>query len=383
MLDSKIHCLWRYFALISSLILAICIAPQPLLAAPDEKAPVLSLPTPVGQPWTIIQGYACGTHDSWDRYSLDLASSNGKTYGAAVHAAADGTIMVWVPASGTLILRHAGGIFTMYTHMSSAVSTQQGKTFKRGEQIGAVGDRGSPGTPHLHFTAFTGNGEWASNRKSFALSFVDGYDLKETGGCSQHQGKKLIAGGPLVGADGLAFQSRISPGIWTNQDASIAFGGSAAARGLSYAWGSDPGGDAPALANTRGGSVNLANAGQGLHTLFVRAWDENGNVTTTNYGPVGYDTLPPTLRVATEPVQLKAGEPQQLVWPAASDNAAGVLGYRIYVGIDPLGVSDWFVNAPGASLEGLASGSYVLRAQAVDAAGNSSEWMTITTIVVE
>ena len=224
-------------------LFSIFIPAQPLYAAPSSAAPQLSLPTPVAQPWTIIQGYACGTHNSWDRYSLDLASANGKTYGAPVHAAADGTIMVWVPKSGTLILRHSGGLFTMYTHMSSVVSTKEGKYFKRGEIIGAVGDRGSPGTPHLHFTAFTGDGEWASNRHSIPLSFVDGYNLKDLGGCSQHQGKKLIAGGPLVAIDGLGFESSLSPGIWTNQDTTILFGGSAAARGLSVGWGKDPGGE--------------------------------------------------------------------------------------------------------------------------------------------
>ena len=129
----------------------------------------------------------------------------------------------------------------MYTHMSSVVSTQEGKVFKRGEIIGAVGDRGAPGAAHLHFTAFTGDGEWASNRQSIPLSFVDGYDLKDIGGCSQHQGEKVIAGGPLVALEGLAFESEIEPGIWTNRDAAILFGGSAAARGLSTAWNKDPG----------------------------------------------------------------------------------------------------------------------------------------------
>jgi len=84
----------------------------------------------------------------------------------------------------------------MYTHMERAVTTSRDTFVTRGTVIGAVGDRGAPGTPHLHFTAFTGEGLGArQNRRSLPLAFADGYDLEELGGCNQHGGATLTASG--------------------------------------------------------------------------------------------------------------------------------------------------------------------------------------------
>jgi murein DD-endopeptidase MepM/ murein hydrolase activator NlpD len=181
-----------------SFVLALIIA-LALSAAPAQAAPQLWLPTPPGETWRVVQGYACGTHDDWDRYSLDLVNSAGRTRGAPVRAAADGTIWDWVEQSGTLLLKHGDDLYTMYTHMNSATTSTRGEFVARGAVIGAVGDRGAPGTPHLHFTAFTGTGIGArQNRRSLPLAFADGYDLPEIGGCNQHGGALLTtSGAPL------------------------------------------------------------------------------------------------------------------------------------------------------------------------------------------
>jgi len=166
------------------------IHPTSAIAAP----PVLWLPTPPGQTWRVIQGYGCGTHDDWDYYSLDLAAAEGPSAGAPVYAAAAGTVVAWVPSSGTLILDHGGDFYTMYTHMASAPSTQTGLALPRGAQIGNVGDRGAPGNPHLHFTAFTGSGPGGrGERRSVPLRFAEGYDLPDIGGCDQHNGAELVS----------------------------------------------------------------------------------------------------------------------------------------------------------------------------------------------
>ncbi len=183
----------RLFAssLILTLLLALALAAEPTLAAPQ-----IWLPTPPGETWRVVQGYGCGTHDDWDRYSLDLVNTLGPTRGAPVRAAADGTIWDWVAGSGTLLLKHGDGFYTMYTHMERAVTTSRDTFVTRGTVIGAVGDRGAPGTPHLHFTAFTGEGLGArQNRRSLPLAFADGYDLEELGGCNQHGGATLTASG--------------------------------------------------------------------------------------------------------------------------------------------------------------------------------------------
>jgi murein DD-endopeptidase MepM/ murein hydrolase activator NlpD len=149
----------------------------------------------------VIQGYGCGTHNDWDFYSLDLAATHGASRGAPVYAAADGKVVAWVEPSGTLILDHGGGFYTMYTHMASAISTLRGQAIARGTQIGVVGDRGAPGTPHLHFTGYTADEPWGRGaRKSLPLRFVEGYNLPEVGGCNQYVGKQLVSGNPTPDA---------------------------------------------------------------------------------------------------------------------------------------------------------------------------------------
>lgn len=281
----------RLLALALTIALAGLLPARPAHAAPDAARPQLSLPTPPGERWRVLQGYACGTHNSWDRYSLDLVADEGRTYDAPVRAAADGTVFVWAPKSGTLILSHGGGFYTMYTHMASSPVAQPDRAVARGEVIGTVGDRGTRGNPHLHFTAFVADGPWAANRRSVPLSFVEGYDLPEIGGCSQHGGTVMVASG-----------------------------------------------EAP-------------------------------------------DTAPPTIAALSEPIRVAADTAAPLAWLPAEDQGSGVAGYRIYLGPDPQGISDWYVTAPEAATPPLAAGSYLLRIQPIDRAGNAGAWTTVATVV--
>jgi hypothetical protein len=80
------------FAPLIPLLLVPLLLALALPATPAHAAPQLGLPTPAGEPWKIIQSYGCGTHNGWDRYSLDLVNAGGPTRGPPVRAAADGTI---------------------------------------------------------------------------------------------------------------------------------------------------------------------------------------------------------------------------------------------------------------------------------------------------
>jgi len=156
----------------------------------------LSLPTPPGEPWRVIQGYGCGTHDDWDFYSLDLVNLDGDTLGAPVRAAANGTVFAWVEPSGTLILDHGENLYTMYTHMEPAGLTERGTLVQRSALVGYVGERGTVGNPHLHFMAFTASTlPLSDTRRSLPLRFSEGYNLPDIGGCNQHSGAVLIAQG--------------------------------------------------------------------------------------------------------------------------------------------------------------------------------------------
>jgi hypothetical protein len=373
--------LHTYFSHLSRLICLLIILFLP--ATPAHAAPQIWLPTPAGETWKVLQGYGCGSHNSWDRYSLDLVNADGRTRGAPVRAAADGRIWSWTSKSGTLILDHGGGFYTMYSHMDSVVTTERDLFVARGTVIGAVGARAAYGTPHLHFTAFTGDGPAASHRRSVPLSFGEGYDLPETGGCSQHGGATLVAGAQASALiAGVRFSSEAQPNRWYNVDKQVAFNLPTGARGFSQAWDREPGGEAPEFANADAGYLQIAQAGEGLHTVQVRFWDAGGQPVVAAYGPIGYDITPPQNAPAGAPIALATGALATIQWGAATDNGSGVAGYRIYIGSDPSGESDWFAPAPQVEAPALAQGEYLLRAQPLDYAGNVGEWATVGKIIV-
>ena len=359
------------------LALSFILATLPFFALPAHAAASFWLPTPPGERWKVIQGYACGTHNSWDRYALDLASADGTTYGAPVRAAADGSVFVWEASSGTLIVDVGDGLYTQYTHMSST-NVRVGAAVRRGDLIGAVGDRGAKGNPHLHFHVFKATGAWASNRKTVPLSFAEGYTFPEMGGCNQHHGEIVVAGSQAGTAQaGLHFSTAAQPGRWYNHDLDVTFAGTAIARGFSLSWSGDPGGDAPTQP-AAASDTTLTAQGEGLHTLYVRGWDSNGQQTLATFGPIGLDTTPPVASELIAIQEVRAATADTVVrWNAAQDAASGVAGYHVYLGPDTNGTSDWYVATPETTVPTLAAGSYSLRVQPVDFAGNTGAWATV------
>ncbi len=350
-----------------------------LMPRPAHAAPSLILPTPPGERWRIIQGYGCGTHNAWDRYSLDFAQVDGPTYDAPVRAAAGGEVWHWESGSGTLILHHGERFFTMYTHLARAVATERGRYFEAGATIGFAGDRGAPGVPHLHFTAFTASGNGWSGKESLPLRFAEGYDFPEVGGCSQHGGTIVTAAS--IKAPEVHFQSEAEPGRWYNSDLRIAFTSDWSGGGLSQAWDKEPPAEGPMFPRASDGYAQLAEAGEGLHTLQVRVWGPDGKQTLATFGPIGFDKTPPAAPAPIADLKAPPGA-QVITWAAAADALSGVAGYRVYIGADPEGKADWFTAEPFVKTDPLAPGRYLVRVQSLDRAGNSSPWATLGAITV-
>jgi hypothetical protein len=154
------------------------------------------------------------------------------------------------------------------------------------------------------------------------------------------------------------------------------------ARGFSQAWDRDPSDDAPEFAHADAGYLQIAQAGEGLHIVKVRFWDNSGQPAVATYGPIGYDVTPPQPVPAHTPIRLEASAPAPIQWGAAGDNGSGVAGYRVYIGSDPSGESDWFTPAPQVEAPTLAAGQYLLRIQPLDYAGNAGAWATVGQIDV-
>lgn len=363
-----------YLLLALMAALAGALTPQPTYAAPS-----LILPTAPGEQWRIIQGYGCGTHNAWDRYSLDLAQADGPTYNAPVRAAAGGEVWHWEGGSGTLILHHGGRFFTMYTHLARAVTTERGRYLEAGETLGFAGDRGSPGVPHLHFTAFTAGGNGWSGKQSVPLRFAEGYDLPDVGGCNQHGGTLVTAA--AIKAPEVLFESEARPGQWYNTDHRVAFTTRWSGGGLSQAWDKEPAADGPMFARAVDGYAQIAEGGEGMRTLQVRVWGPDGKQTVASYGPVGFDATPPT---APAPIaELKTAPGAAVVtWAPAGDALSGVAGYRVYIGAEPEGTAEWFTAEPAVKTDPLAPGRYLVRVQTLDRAGNTSPWTTVGSVVV-
>jgi hypothetical protein len=178
---------------------------------------------------------------------------------------------------------------------------------------------------------------------------------------------------------------------WTVVDSGGSFPPTGVA-GYTYTWDADPGDptsephggsgnsfyNGPAVKNSTSGSISLAAAGVGCHTLYVRAWDNIGDSSVRSYGTVCYDPTAPTITSAPNEKfvigKLGAGStaPVRTSW-AASDSLSGVQGYYVYRRVD---LGAWtLLGFQGANsvTQYLAAGHhYQYGIYALDHAGNLS-----------
>ena len=105
-------------------------------------------------PGAVI-GAHFGQYGLWSRYHTGLDFRAG--YGTPIKAVADG-VVVYAGNSGDwagnhVAVRHAGGVTSMSSHMSS-MAVSAGQSVKAGQIIGYVGQTGRAFGPHLHFELY-------------------------------------------------------------------------------------------------------------------------------------------------------------------------------------------------------------------------------------
>jgi hypothetical protein len=131
------------------------------------------------------------------------------------------------------------------------------------------------------------------------------------------------------------------------------------------------------------GSISLASAGNGCHTLYVRSWDNIGESSVKTYGPVCYDATAPStpsggLATFVRGTQVNGGKvPVRISWGASTDSLSGVRQYNVYQSTD----SGSFVPVGSTSNSyldvALAPGHvYQFEMAAQDNAGNVSSFDT-------
>ncbi len=97
----------------------------------------------------------------WDTTTRNWIYNKGvkieAEYGQEVRAASEGTVSYsgWIPGYGkVLILKHDGGFFSVYGHLSK-ILLNKGSKVAKGVVIGYVGDTGSVDIPSLYFELST------------------------------------------------------------------------------------------------------------------------------------------------------------------------------------------------------------------------------------
>jgi hypothetical protein len=150
-------------------------------ARADDDAPpqVTRLALPFAGTWGVVQGGGAGSHTGYATYALDFvpavrgggrlpprssALTRFPCFGRPVLAPADGTV-VRVAAGARdwpahvkgrdegnyVIIEHAPREYTELRHLrAGSVHLATGQRVRRGEVVGACGNSGNAGTPHVH-----------------------------------------------------------------------------------------------------------------------------------------------------------------------------------------------------------------------------------------
>jgi hypothetical protein len=180
---------------------------RPLRAAarPDDDAPpqVTRLSLPFSGAWGVIQGQGRGTHTGYATYALDFVPAVRRAgrlpprgspltrfpcFGAPVLAPAEGTVVRVAagardfPAYGKgrgegnyVIIEHAAHEYSELRHLrAGSVRLTVGQRVRRGDVIGACGNSGNAGTPHLHIGFLSSIDPIATRPVTFEYEVLEG-----------------------------------------------------------------------------------------------------------------------------------------------------------------------------------------------------------------
>jgi murein DD-endopeptidase MepM/ murein hydrolase activator NlpD len=124
--------------------------PRPAEPEPvAREAPIGRPPSVFGWPLKGVLYGRYGVRDGRRHDGIDLAAPEG----TRVAAAGEGEVIYVGEQSGygrIVILRHAGGLVTLYAHMRRTL-VDEGEHVARGAPVGEVGRTGRTSGPHLHF----------------------------------------------------------------------------------------------------------------------------------------------------------------------------------------------------------------------------------------
>ena len=148
---------------------------------PGSGSARLTLPIPVGESWTLIQGpHNTAGGLATPLSSLDLAGGSGH-----VVAAADGVVQPIStttcanpdPSAGLVVIDHGDGWHTSYYHLRN-VRVGVGQTVRRGQWLGDTGTAlpcgGSAVGNHTHFgIAYYTTGEFSFGRNMVDIRGMD------------------------------------------------------------------------------------------------------------------------------------------------------------------------------------------------------------------
>lgn len=100
-------------------------------------------------------------HPVLQRYRAHLGTDFAAPIGRNIYSAGEGRVEFVGEKEGygkTIIINHGNGYKTLYGHQSAfAKGTSSGKSVKKGELIGYVGNTGLSSGPHLHFGMYKNN----------------------------------------------------------------------------------------------------------------------------------------------------------------------------------------------------------------------------------